>query len=112
MAHTTGKIIIMLNHLVQCKYCPKDVKNYVMTKKGKRKVTVNEVDEESGLADDSIGPTLHVEANPVKKQKPFTVISAKTISFGPDKQLVFEDQLLWAFISAGWSFNSITDAEW
>ena len=57
-----GKIIVMLNHQVQCQYCPKDVKNCAKTEKGKRKGSVDEVDEESGLADNSIGHMLRVDS--------------------------------------------------
>jgi hypothetical protein len=46
-----------------------------------------------------------------QKQKKFTVVSAKAHSFNPSKQTAFEDQLLRAVISAGWSFNSIADPE-
>jgi hypothetical protein len=47
----------------------------------------------------------------MKKQKSFTVVAAKGISYGPEKQIVFENQLLHAAISAGWLFNSVVDPE-
>ncbi|KAG1783204.1 hypothetical protein EV702DRAFT_959937 [Suillus placidus] len=46
-----------------------------------------------------------------RKQQRFNVIAAKVIPFGPSKQEAFSQQLLQACISAGWSFNSITDSE-
>ena len=56
----------------------------------------------------------HVRADSVQsnnKQQKFTVVSAKTHSFPPTRQKEFEQQLLRAIISAGWSFNSISDPE-
>jgi hypothetical protein len=49
--------------------------------------------------------------NRVTKQQKFTVVSAKTHSFPPTRQKEFEQQLLRTIISAGWSFNSISDPE-
>jgi hypothetical protein len=47
----------------------------------------------------------------VAKQSKFTVVSAKAHSFPPSKQLEWESQLLRAFVSAGWAYNSISDPE-
>ena len=46
-----------------------------------------------------------------KKQKVFTVVAAKATPLSPAMQVEFENQLLCACISAGWSFHSIHDPE-
>jgi hypothetical protein len=49
--------------------------------------------------------------NHVTKQQKFMVTSAKAHSFPPTRQKEFEQQLLRTIVSAGWSFNSISDPE-
>jgi hypothetical protein len=41
----------------------------------------------------------------------FTVVSAKAHTFPPSTQVEWENQLLHAFIFAGWAFNSISDLQ-
>lgn len=87
----------MRNHLISCALCPEDVKKKARIDKG----------EDSGTEEavvDSSEP-------PKKKQKSFTVVAVKTLTFSPAKQVEFEDQVLRAWISAGFSFNSIKDPE-
>jgi len=43
------------------------------------------------------------------QQQTFTVITAPSVPFNTEQQLIFEDQLLQAFVSAGWPFTSIAD---
>ena len=62
-------------------------------------------DEEDDGSDDQ--PSIPSGSNSMqaaKRQKSFTVLLTKAISFGPDKQVAFENQLFWAWISAGFSF--------
>ncbi|KAF8338570.1 hypothetical protein F5887DRAFT_1077664 [Amanita rubescens] len=89
----------MINHLLSCNRVPEDVKMKMKALKGKQ------ADSEDDEVDGDLG------AEGVAKQRKFTVIAAKAISFNNEKQLGFEGQLLRACISAGWSFNSIMDPE-
>ena len=113
----TGKTTVMVNHLLGCEYCTAEVKKKARVhKRG---------DSGSGSATDpEIIPTLASSSSKgtgkrqmeetgqmKKRQKSFTVVAAKALAFSPMKQVVFEDQLLRACISAGWSFNSVMDTE-
>jgi hypothetical protein len=98
-----------------CKFCPEEVKQRAREYKG---VSIDD-DKETA------SPVVRVGANKrarsgsgvpsatkdSQKQAKFKVVSAKAHSFPPMKQVAWENQLLRAFISAGWSFNSITDPE-
>jgi len=98
-----------------CKFCPKEVKQCAHEYKG---VSVDD-DEET------VSPVVHMGANKCaqpgssipsatkdgQKQMKFKFVSTKAHSFPLMKQVAWENQLLWTFISADWSFNSITDPE-
>jgi len=103
----TGKITVMTNHLLSCNYCLADVQKKVQGSKRKG------IGSEAGSEDETPIQASHVDGgNPAKKkQKTFTVIAAKVLTFSPAKQVDFENQLLRACISAGWSFHSIGDPE-
>lgn len=53
----------------------------------------------------------NTDRRPLKMQASFQVKAVKAINFDLEKQAAFENQLLRAVISAGWSFNSIEDPE-
>ena len=116
---TTGKLDVMNNHLLNCDYVPPQVQDCASKH---RKSDSNETsDDDAGSTvtskrshsliesgDPSQGRT---DARSTKKQKSFTVIATKHAPFNTKKQTLFEDQLLRAWISAGFSFNSIEDPE-
>ena len=114
---TTGKLSTLVNHLLRCDFCPESVKK-------KAQATKNDGDESDDGVDSVPTTTTSVQPNKkrvradsaqannrVTKQQKFTVVSAKAHSFPPTRQKEFEQQLLRAIISAGWSFNSISDPE-
>lgn len=111
----------MLNHLLTCIYCPENVKQKAKACKNLRKGFIDGGgDEENTDSDVPVGSTgstgkrasdMGLGEKGMKKQKSFTVIAAKGITYSPEKQMAFENQLLRAMVSAGWSFNSINDVE-
>ncbi|KAK2463748.1 hypothetical protein APHAL10511_004241 [Amanita phalloides] len=112
--HITGKIMTMINHLLSCIRAPEEVKTKMKTLKGKEAIEDedNEADGDKGQLTvgkhaGAMGPDTSTGA----KQRKFTVVAAKALSFNNEKQVGFEDQLLRAFILAGWLFNSIMDLE-
>jgi hypothetical protein len=101
-------------------FCPDEVKKCAHSWKNDGK----EVEEDAELAKASTSnvqltvsskrtrsDSADMDGRVSKQQKKFTVMSTKAHSFPPSKQVSFEEQLLHAFISAGWSFNSISDPE-
>ncbi|KAG5639132.1 hypothetical protein H0H81_006721 [Sphagnurus paluster] len=109
---TTGKIDVLQNHLIQCQYCPEDIKQRARSSKAKRKGFELDDIEESTRSSASTSESLRVPVqSQLKKQKSFTVVAAKALSFNPERQEAFHIQLLRAFVSAGWSFNTIEDVE-
>jgi hypothetical protein len=113
---TTGKLTTLNNHLLQCDFCPEAVKKCARVWKGTDEGE-DGMDFEPTASESPKQSSKRTRTNLVqtssrtKKQKTFTVISAKAHSFPPSKQSQFEEQLLRAIISAGWSFNSISDPE-
>jgi hypothetical protein len=117
---TTGKLSTLNNHLVGCVFCPDEVKTRACNWKNDGKEMGE--DTEAVQASTSVvsltvsakrsrSDSVNIDNRVGKQQKKFTVMSAKAHSFPPSKQIGFEEQLLRAFISAGWSFNSISDPE-
>ncbi|TFY79126.1 hypothetical protein EWM64_g4887 [Hericium alpestre] len=115
---TAGKLSVMNNHLIQCEYCPDSIK----VRARKKKVAESNVDDgaDDGSEDvrsrgsDSKRPTKRVRSDSdvaQKNQKAFTVYMSKSIPFNGDRQQAFEDQILRAFISAGFAFYAIQDPE-
>jgi hypothetical protein len=102
----------MINHLLGCIRVPEDVKIKMKALKGKETIEDEDDDEADGDKGQlTVGKRAAAEAVTVAKQRKFTVMAAKALSFNNEKQVGFEDQLLRACISAGWSFNSIMDPE-
>jgi hypothetical protein len=109
----------MLNHLLSCIYCPENIKikakRCKVLKKGNIEDTGGEGDSDTpaGSTSSKGKCSLNVEHKQtgMKKQKSFTVVAAKGISYGPEKHITFKNQLLRAAISAGWLFNSVVDPE-
>jgi hypothetical protein len=101
--------------MLRCEYSPEAVKDLARNWKdpGGDQGAIPE-DEQQQPSDTRKRPrteSTHAVAVRSQKQHKFVVVSAKAHTYNPSKQLAFEDQLLRAFISAGWSFNSITDPE-
>ena len=103
----------MQNHLLKCDYTPDKVKKKIHADKG-----MLDSDDESGdqgssctFSSQETGKRTSATSMPCKKQKVFTVIAAKAAALSPSMQVDFENQLLRACISAGWSFHSIHDPE-
>jgi hypothetical protein len=114
----TGKIPVMQNHLLQCDYCPDCIKRKIRAEKGVESDTKsNDNSSLSVLASSSqetgkCGSSSFSASVPKsKKQKSFTVIASKAVTLSPSLQVDFENQLLRACVSAGWSFNSLHDPE-
>ena len=115
----TGKGPVMVNHLLECDYCPDNVKKKARAfKDGKELDSDHEPDpvdvafhmsKENGKRLSASGG--HAGNAKKKKQASFTVVTAKAVTFSPTKQVEFENMLLRASISAGWSFNSLNDPE-
>lgn len=108
----------MANHLLGCQYVPGNVKSDAETLKHGKKRQAGDEDEGPSTkprlssASHSCDVTItEGKAIVPRKQQRFNVIAAKVIPFGPSKQEAFSQQLLRACVSAGWSFNSITDPE-
>jgi len=106
----------MINHLLSCIRVPEDIKIKMKALKGKETIEDDEDDEADGDKGQlTVGKRAAVgrdsEAVTVTKQRKFTVMAAKALSFNNERQVGFEDQLLRACILAGWSFNSIMDPE-
>jgi hypothetical protein len=111
---TTGKLMTLNNHLLGCTHCPEEVKKCAREWRGEP--------DEDDQGDQPVQTSLSASAKRARsdsapgntqppKQKKFTVVSAKAHTFPPSKQVEWENQLLHAFISAGWAFNSISDLE-
>jgi hypothetical protein len=113
----TGKGPVMVNHLLDCDYCPDNVKKKAQAfKAGKEMDSDPEADHDVDVGTSNAnGKRLSGSGgqlrNVKKKQASFTVVTAKAITFSPTKQVEFENMLLRAVISAGWSFNSLNDPE-
>lgn len=112
----TRKLSTLCNHLIGCSFCPNDIKKQARDWRG-----LNE-EEEAELAETSTSSqpltakcgrsdSTKFTDKRIGKQGKFTVVSAKAHSFPPSKQLEWEAQLLHAFVSAGWAYNSISDPE-
>ncbi|KAF8234314.1 hypothetical protein L208DRAFT_1376982 [Tricholoma matsutake] len=108
----TGKGPVMVNHLLECDYCPDNIKKKVRALKDGKELDsdheLNPVDIASHMLSASGGHAGNVKK---KKQASFTVVTAKAVTFSPTKQVEFENMLLQASISVGWSFNSLNDPE-
>ena len=117
--HVTGKGPVMANHLLECDYCPDNVKKKVRAFKDGKELDSNHepdpVDVASHMSKETGGKRLssggHAGNAKKKKQASFTVVTAKAVTFSPTKQVEFENMLLPASISVGWSFNSLNDPE-
>ena len=115
MEFTTGKLTTLNNHLIQCTFCPDSVK----TKAQAWKCPEDDSGDEAGTSASvtaMVSAKKHSRLQSTKtdsriKQRKFNVVSAPAHSFNPQRQVQFENQMLRAFVSAGWAFNSITDPE-
>ncbi|KAF8873343.1 ribonuclease H-like domain-containing protein [Infundibulicybe gibba] len=122
---TTGKLTVMNNHLLNCDYCPENVKQLARNYCDRGQDSAEYNDEHEPM-----GPAGHVTPGPPKssglkrplddtlrtdsrskRQHTFTVVAGQAARFAPAKQSTFEDQLLRAFVSAGWAFHTIEDPE-
>ncbi|KAF8874902.1 ribonuclease H-like domain-containing protein [Infundibulicybe gibba] len=122
---TTGKLTVMNNHLLNCDYCPENVKQLARNYRDRGQDSAEYNDEREPM-----GPAGHVTPGPPKssglkwslddtlrtdscskRQHTFTVVAGQAARFAPAKQSTFEDQLLRAFVSAGWAFHTIEDPE-
>jgi hypothetical protein len=111
----------MANHLLDCDYCPDSIKKKVQAfKDGKESGSDPDPDpdpvttstsKENGKRLSAVSGENHAGNAKKKKQASFTVVTAKAVAFSPAKQVEFENKLLRASISAGWSFNSLNDPE-
>ncbi|KAG6811129.1 hypothetical protein H0H92_008862 [Tricholoma furcatifolium] len=113
---TTGKALVMLNHLISCQYCPSTIKDHARKDKNSRSgkaddVTVGDTDDDVPTGVEKRSSRSLSASDVVKKQRSFVIEAKKSFTFGPQQQIAFEDQLLRAFVSAGWAYNSITDPE-
>ncbi|KAF8344387.1 hypothetical protein F5887DRAFT_1075444 [Amanita rubescens] len=116
---TTGKLTVMNNHLLSCDYVPTSVQNLASKHKNPNGTESDDSDVTSGLS--GLGKTQAPkwsrpadgpgQGQTEKKQKTFTVIATKHTPFTQKTQASFNHQLLRAWISAGFSFNSIEDPE-
>jgi len=118
---TTGKLDVMNNHLLSCDYVPPQVQDRASKHKGDE----TDSDEDRGVGRTVAGASKRshsliesgdpsqgrTDARSIKKQKSFTVVATKHAPFTRKTQTLFEDQILNAWISAGFSFNSIEDPE-
>ncbi|KAF8656505.1 hypothetical protein AX14_008056 [Amanita brunnescens Koide BX004] len=120
---TTGKLSVMNNHLLSCDYAPTQVRDLASKHKHPEGSDSDDVEVMSGPGKtqqavkrshslmESDGPSQgHTDAHS-KKQKAFTIITAKHTPFTQKTQTLFEDQLLSAWLSAGLAFNAIEDPE-
>lgn len=119
----------MNNHILSCGYVPPQVK--VCASRHKRSTTkASDTDDDGSTvtASSSSQVTLkqshpliepntgtpsqgRTDARSAKKQKAFTIVATKHAPFNQKWQTLFDDQLLNAWILAGFSFNSIEDPE-
>lgn len=103
----------MMNHLLACELCPDVIKAKL------RKEKFSDEDGEDSAANSEVSSgskrkqpdTSNRTDSRQHKQAKFNVTAAKFQSFTTQRQIGFEDQLLRAVISAGWSFNSMEDPE-
>jgi hypothetical protein len=111
----------MTNHLLACQYVPDGIKGSAETHKRGRKRRADEDEEGPSKASAGAASTklrlasassdnITMTRN-LPTQHKFNVIAMKAVPFGPSKQEAFSQQLLRACISAGWSFNSLSDPE-
>ena len=113
----------MNNHLLSCDYTPTQVRDLASKHKHLEGSDSDDVEVMSGPGKtqqavkrshslmESDGPSQgHTDARS-KKQKAFTIITAKHTPFTQKTQTLFEDQLLSAWLSAGLAFNAIEDPE-
>jgi hypothetical protein len=111
---TTGKLSTLNNHLLACEYSPGAVKERAQNWKHSDQGASEDEIEILGESTSSSGKRPRVDSTHIvsrKKQQKFTVVAAQSHPLNPAKQTAFEDQLIRAFVSAGWSFNSLTDPE-
>ncbi|KAK2459569.1 hypothetical protein APHAL10511_008414 [Amanita phalloides] len=122
---TTGKLDVMNNHLLSCNYVPPQVWDHASKHKKSegdetdededRDVnhTVSRVSKRShSLIESSGDPSQgRTDVRSIKKQKSFMVVATKHAPSTQKTQTLFEDQVLNAWILAGFSFNSIKDPE-
>ena len=115
----------MVNHLLCCQYTLESVKTQALKHKdGDNKSTdscdsvpqaetSNSVSAGMSLSNKHSRLSSDVQATNSRsmQQQTFTVITAPSVPFNTEQQLIFEDRLLQAFVSAGWAFASIADPE-
>lgn len=113
----TGKLSTLCNHLIGCSFCPNEIKKWAREWRGLNEEEETELAEASTssqplTAKCSRSDSTQFTDKRIGKQAKFTVVSARAqYSFPPSKQLEWEAQLLHAFVSAGWAYNSISDPE-
>ena len=104
--HVTGKGPVMVNHLLECDYCPDNVKKKVWAFKDGKELDSdhepNPVDVASHTSKET-GKRLSASGgyagNAKKKKQASFTVTAKAVTFSPTKQVEFENMLLQVSIS-------------
>ncbi|TFY78156.1 hypothetical protein EWM64_g5859 [Hericium alpestre] len=117
---TAGKVATMNNHLLACEYCPEATRARARGHKGDGEDD-DQNDEGTATSQSetvlakrgrSDSDRLRTDARvTAKKQTTFKVLATQGYAFNPSMQKEFEEDILRAFVSAGYSFNSIHDPE-